>query len=163
MRLSARQLAESLDGEVHGNENVEIVGVAAASEAGEGSVTFAESPAHLAQALASRASVVLAGPDGPKRPPTGKTLILVKSPRVAFAKTLAIFHPPDSPPAGIHATASVAAGAEIGEGVHVGAFAVISGGARIGARTIIHPHAVIGADAVIGEDCVVHALSLIHI
>ena len=156
MRLTARQLAESLDGELHGNESVEIVGVAAAGDATEGSVTYAESPAHLQQALASLASVVLAGTDAPERPPTGKTLILVKSPRAAFAKTVALFHPPDVPAPGIHATASVAAGAEIGDGVHVGACAVIKDGAKIGARSVIDAGVVVGAGTVVGEDCVLH-------
>jgi len=156
MRISARKLAEELGGEIHGNGDVEILGVAAASEAVEGRVTFAEAPAHLEQALASRASVVLAGMDTKHRAPTGKTLILVKSPRAAFARAVAIFHPPEVLPPGIHPTAVVAGSAEIGAGVHVGAHAVIKEGAKIGARSAIDAGTVIGTGAVVGEDCVLH-------
>src|SRR4029453_416036 len=156
MRISARKLAEELGGEIHGNGDVEILGVAAASEAVEGSVTFADAPAHLEQALASRASVVLAGADTSKRTPTGKTLILVKSPRAAFARAVAIFHPPEVLPPGIHPTAIVASDAEIGAGVHIGAYAVIKEGAPIGARSAIDAGVVVGTGAVVGEDCVLH-------
>ena len=156
MRISARRLAEELGGELHGNGDVEVLGVAPASEAGEGSVTFADAPAHLEQALASRASVVLAGLDAPRGLPTGKTLIRVKQPRAAFAKAVALFHPPEVPPPGIHPTAIVASSVTIGAGVHVGAYAVIKDGATIGARSVIDAGVVVGAGAAVGEECVLH-------
>lgn len=43
----------------------------------------------------------------------------------------------------VHETASVAAGARLGEGVRIGAYAVIEDHAEIGAATVIGPHAVI--------------------
>ena len=52
----------------------------------------------------------------------------------------------------IHPTAQVAPGAELGDGVEVGAYAVIGPGVQIGANTRIGPHAVIEGPASIGAD-----------
>jgi len=52
----------------------------------------------------------------------------------------------------IHATALVAADAELDEGVEVGAYAVIGAGVRIGANTRIGPHAVVEGPTRIGAD-----------
>ncbi len=52
----------------------------------------------------------------------------------------------------IHPSAVVDRGAELADGVCVGAFSVIERGAVIGARARIEPHVVIRGGAVIGED-----------
>ena len=152
--MSARQLAEALGGELLGDGEVEVRGVAPAGDAAEGAVTFAETPVLFEQAVASRASVILAGADAPAS--RGRTVVRVPSPRVAFAKALALFHPPEVFPPGIHPTAIVASTAEVGPGVHVGAYAVVKDGARIGARSAIDAGAIVGAETVLGEDCVLH-------
>jgi len=52
----------------------------------------------------------------------------------------------------IHPTALVAPGAELGEGVEVGAYAVIGPDVELGANTRVGPHAVIGGPTRIGRD-----------
>jgi len=52
----------------------------------------------------------------------------------------------------IHPTALIAPGAELGEGVEVGAYAVIGPDVEIGANTRIGPHAVIEGPTRIGRD-----------
>ncbi len=158
VKISAKELASQLGGELRGDETVEISGVAPASAAGVGSVTFAESPKHLQQALESQASAIMAG-SAAKLPTTdlrNRALILVKKPRVAFARALALFHPPAKFAAGAHPSAVIGKSVQLGAGVHVGACAVVKDGARIGARTVIDAGAVIGEGAVIGDDCVLH-------
>lgn len=55
----------------------------------------------------------------------------------------------------IHPTAQVAPGAELGDGVEVGAYAVIGPGVQVGANTRIGPHAVVQGPARIGADNVI--------
>jgi UDP-N-acetylglucosamine acyltransferase len=55
----------------------------------------------------------------------------------------------------IHPTAQVAPGAELGEGVEVGAYAVIGPDVQVGANTRIGPHAVIQGPTRIGADNVI--------
>jgi UDP-3-O-[3-hydroxymyristoyl] glucosamine N-acyltransferase len=51
----------------------------------------------------------------------------------------------------------VAADAQLGEHVSIGALVVVGARARIGARTIVYPGCIIGPGALIGDDCVIHA------
>lgn len=55
----------------------------------------------------------------------------------------------------IHATAQVAPGAELGDGVEVGAYAVIGPDVQVGANTRIGPHAVVQGPTRIGADNVI--------
>ena len=55
----------------------------------------------------------------------------------------------------IHPTAQVAPGAELDDGVEVGAYAVIGPDVRVGANTRVGPHAVIQGPARIGADNVI--------
>jgi UDP-N-acetylglucosamine acyltransferase len=58
---------------------------------------------------------------------------------------------------GIHPTAVIESGAQLGEDVTVGAFAFIDSHVQIGDRTIIAPHATILRYTTLGSDCQVHA------
>jgi len=55
----------------------------------------------------------------------------------------------------IHPTAQVAPGAELGDGVEVGAYAVIGPDVQVGANTRIGPHAVVQGPTRIGADNVI--------
>ena len=55
----------------------------------------------------------------------------------------------------VHPTAQVAPGAELGDGVEVGAYAVIGPDVQIGANTRVGPHAVVQGPARIGADNVI--------
>ncbi len=55
----------------------------------------------------------------------------------------------------IHPTAQVAPGAELGDGVEVGAYAVIGPDVHIGANTRVGPHAVVQGPSRIGADNVI--------
>lgn len=54
---------------------------------------------------------------------------------------------------GIHPTAIVAPGAELGEQVEIGPYCTIGAQVRIGARTRLVGHVVVDGDTWIGEDC----------
>jgi UDP-N-acetylglucosamine acyltransferase len=55
----------------------------------------------------------------------------------------------------IHKTAIVDPGAEIGEGVEIGAYSIIGPKVKIGAYTKIYPHVVIQGPTEIGEKCTI--------
>jgi UDP-N-acetylglucosamine acyltransferase len=61
----------------------------------------------------------------------------------------------------VHPTAVIEKGAELGEGVVVGAYAIIERGARIGARTHVMHHGVVCANARLGEDNTVFPFAVI--
>lgn len=61
----------------------------------------------------------------------------------------------------VHPTAVVADGAELGEGVSVGAYAVVGPAARIGDRCRIMAHAVVDGHTELGPDCSVHPTAVV--
>jgi UDP-3-O-[3-hydroxymyristoyl] glucosamine N-acyltransferase len=85
-----------------------------------------------------------------------KTQIHVARPKLAFAQVVSIFHPPRRPAPGIHPSAIIGQGVQLGEGVSIGPYAVIESGVRIGVNSIVGAGVSIGADCVIGDDCVIH-------
>ncbi len=145
-------LAALVGGRVLGpNGDAPIRGISELSSAEPDQISFLGNTKYEARARASRAGAILVTPkDAPK---LEGTRIEVESPSAAFTKISALFAPPpvrDEP--GVHATAIIAPGAVLGEGISVGPHAVISAGARIGARAVIGANCFIGEQAVIGED-----------
>lgn len=83
--------------------------------------------------------------------------LVAARPRIALAGVTAEFQHRSEIAPGIHPSAIIEAGAEIGEGAAIGAFAVIGAGASIGPGAIIGAHATIGAGAAIGDQALLHA------
>lgn len=61
----------------------------------------------------------------------------------------------------IHSTAIVEQGAELGEGVKLGAYCVVGPNAKIGAGTELMSHAVVDGYTTIGSQCVIHPFARI--
>jgi len=149
MPFTAADIAKLLSGEVSGDGTVTLTGFAPADVAKAGDLTFAENEAYFARADASAASAILV--EG-KFTSDKKVLIRVPNARVAFAKVLPLFFPETTFPPGIHATAIVAASAEIARTAHVGPYCVIGENARIGARTVLQGCDWVGANSQLADD-----------
>ena len=150
MPFTASQLAEQLRGEIIGDGSVALTGFAPAEHARAGDLTFAENEAYFAKAEHSAAAAILV--PAAFGSSSRKTLIRVANARVAFAKVLPLFFPPERPPAGIHPSAIVAASAQIDPTAHVGPFCVIGERTRIGARSVLRGGNHIGHDCSLGDD-----------
>lgn len=155
MEIQVSQIAQLVGGVVQGDSSIEIHGVNGLLEAGPGELTFARGPRYFSQLLASKASVALVPFPAPADAPM--TTICVEQPDVAFLIVLQQFaseitHPVD----GIHPTACISPGANLGAGVAVGAYACIEAGAEIGDRVILYPGVYVGARCRIGADTVVY-------
>lgn len=75
------------------------------------------------------------------------------NPRLDYIRALTRFFAPERKTVGIHPTAVVEPGAQVGADVTIGAHCYISAGAVIGDRTIIHPNVIIDNHVRIGHDC----------
>lgn len=139
-----------MQGEVVGDGSVVLKNFAPADRAQAGELTFAENAEYLALAEKSAASAIIVGSGITA---STKVLIRVPNPRVAFAKTLALFFPEPVYPAGIHPTAVVAASAQVDPTAHIGPHCVIGENVRIGARVVLRGGDHIGDDSRLGEDC----------
>ncbi len=147
------ELAEIVGGAVRGNPDREIDGLGTLESAGERRLSFVTNPRYRRKALASRAGALLVGKSLAE---LDRDLLVAEDPYFALAKLLEVFHPPEPPPSGIHETAIVGAGAELGPGVYVGPYAVVGEAAVVGAGAAIHAHSVVGRGARVGEGTVLH-------
>jgi UDP-3-O-[3-hydroxymyristoyl] glucosamine N-acyltransferase len=149
------ELAAHVGGEVHGDAATPIVGVAGLESARPGELSFYGSAKYRKALEATRASAVLVGGEVPG-PAEGRAYVRVPNPHLAYAKLSALFHPPRSYPAGVHARALVHPEAEVDPSATVMAGAVVERGAKVGARAVLFPGAYVGEEAEIGADSVLH-------
>jgi UDP-3-O-[3-hydroxymyristoyl] glucosamine N-acyltransferase len=92
----------------------------------------------------------------------GIAWVAAKEPRLLFAQVIKQFYQPFRLPVGIHPSAIVETGVELGEGVSIGAHATIQSGVKIGNGAIVHPNVVIYPDVEIGDRSILHANCTIH-
>jgi UDP-3-O-[3-hydroxymyristoyl] glucosamine N-acyltransferase len=149
MTYTAARIAEHLDGEVIGDGNVPLTGFTSADRAGPGDLTFAEKDTHFAAADAGAASAILVS--GPYSS-ASKVIIRVPNARVAAARVLPLFFPPEAFPPGIHPSANIAPTARVDASAYVGPNCVIGAGVTIGARSALLGGNQIGRDCQVGDD-----------
>lgn len=149
MTVTASQIAELLKAEVIGDGSARLTGFAPADCARAGDLTFAEKETHFAAAEQSQAAAILV----PQSFTTStKVLIRVRDARVAMARVLPLFFPPDQTPSGIHPDATIDASAQIDPTAHIGPNCVIGARVKIGARAVLMGGNHIGRDSQIGDD-----------
>ncbi|NLW86082.1 MAG: UDP-3-O-(3-hydroxymyristoyl)glucosamine N-acyltransferase [Planctomycetes bacterium] len=154
IRLS--QLAQMLEGELSGNGDCIVKGVASLESAGADEVSFLSNARYVKQVPASRAAAVIVPLDY-SADPSGPTLIRCKDSYFAFRQAMVIlkgFRQPEFN--GVDPRAVVHPSAKLAEGVKIAALATVSVNAVIGARTVIYPGVYVGPHCRIGEDCIVY-------
>jgi UDP-3-O-[3-hydroxymyristoyl] glucosamine N-acyltransferase len=125
------------------------------AEATSEEATFLGNLKYLPALRRSHAAVVLVAEDFAEQ--VAPVLVRVPNPSLAFAQLVAHFAPAPvvfSP--GIHPSAVIAAGVQLGQGVSIQPFAVIEAGASIGDGTTVGAHSYVGRDARLGANCLLH-------
>jgi UDP-3-O-[3-hydroxymyristoyl] glucosamine N-acyltransferase len=172
-RWTSRQLAQHVNAELIGSEELEITSVGTLELATADQVSFLSNP-KLRHLLADcQAGLMLL--KASDRDHWAGAALVVDDPYVAFAKIAQLL---DSTPAvayGIHPTAQVdpsaklgkdvqigpyavvAAGAELGDGVQLGAQCYIGENARIGAGSRLWAHVTLYHRVQIGQRCIIHS------
>jgi UDP-3-O-[3-hydroxymyristoyl] glucosamine N-acyltransferase len=155
MTLSLRTIAESVQGQVVGDDAVEVSGIASISQATSMDLVFVEDEKTLRTALASSAAAVIAG-EFARGNTSSKPLLISRHPRLTFARAARLLCPAPGRPPGTHPTAAVHASARLGKDVVVAERAVVGEKAEIGDQTWIGAGAAIGAGVRIGRDCEIY-------
>jgi UDP-3-O-[3-hydroxymyristoyl] glucosamine N-acyltransferase len=156
MTRTLREIAALTGGELVGDGDVVLTGLARIEQAGPGQLSFIANPKYARHAAETGASALLVPWDMPL--PPGRNAIRSRNPYFAFRQALCAFHPEKPPlPEGVHPTAVIGRDAQLGEGVRIGPRVVVGARARIGAGTALLPGVVVGDDVTLGEACVVHA------
>lgn len=134
-----------------------FTGIGPLQAAGPTELSFLDNRRYAAALDDTQAGLVIVAKAFASRVPPGCGAIVVAQPYLAWSRVARMFHPAPKARAGVHATAVVAASAQVDASCEVGPFAVIGEGVEIGAGTIIGPHAVIGDGVRIGADCRISA------
>src|SRR5262249_15742442 len=165
-------LAHELGAKLIGDPELEITGVAGIREARPGDLTFLANPRYETYLTDTRASAVLIGE---AKPGAALTQLVHPHPYLAFLKAVKIFRKErPRPEPGVHATAVIYPGAEIGERVSLGPHVVVDEGAvvgddcvvmagsyvgrraRLGKETFLYPRVVVSDDCILGERVTIH-------
>ncbi len=158
--MTVGEIASFLDGEVAGDPDIRIGGVAKIEEAKSGELTFLANPKYekLLETTGASAAIVGLTLDIRKFSKVPPALIRVAEPYGSFVVVLERFSPKKHEiPPGIAPTAAIAGSAVVGEGCAIGPNVVIGERCRIGARTKIYPNTVLDTGVTVGEDCLIYA------
>lgn len=160
--MTLKETAQLLGGDVSGDDETEIRGVAKIEEAEAGDITFLANLKYKKHVKTTRASAIIIGrdvqPDELKERTTPIPLIRVADPYMSFLKMIDFFHPAPEPlTGGIHPTAVIDKSASLAPDVAVGAHVVIGENCRIGNGTMLYPGTVLHQGVKVGKKTVIYS------
>ncbi len=156
-QLTAKEIAGVTGGELKGNPDAVVTGVAALKDAVASDISFLGNRKYQQQVDESLANVFIVPQDFDGEEKPGKAYIISKCPDMDFTKIVMFFAPePIKYAPGIHPTAVVAPTAKIGQNVHLGPHVVIDDGVEIGDNTVILPGCWIGSFTRIGKNGLIY-------
>ena len=148
------ELAELLNGTLHGEGEREIKSLASISDASADDLTYLDNRKFEEKLNTTEACCVLV--DREIKAPESLNIIRVDQPLAAWAAILELFHPRKRLFEEISPAAHIGKDVSIGKGVGIGPGAWIGDGVSIKAETEIYPGATVGPGAEIGEDCLIY-------
>jgi UDP-3-O-[3-hydroxymyristoyl] glucosamine N-acyltransferase len=164
MEFSAEQIAGILNGEIVGNAQVTVNGLAKIEEGHAGALSFLSNPKYEEYIYKTGSSVCIVNKtfEPTKSLPETLTLVKVEDAYACFAKLLEVYSQMNKKQPKIENPSFIAENATIGEGMYLGAFAYIGDNAKIGNNVSIYPNAYIGENVVIGDGTIVHPGATIY-
>jgi UDP-3-O-[3-hydroxymyristoyl] glucosamine N-acyltransferase len=149
--LTAGAIAEAVGGELRGDPGIRVAGVAPLDRASPDHISFLAGAKYASQFATSQAGVVLVVPELADAP--GQTLarVIVARPHEALLSLLPRFHRRVERPAGVHSSARLGRGAQLGVGSYIGPYAVLGEGVRVAAGVTIDSHCALQDGVEIGE------------
>jgi UDP-3-O-[3-hydroxymyristoyl] glucosamine N-acyltransferase len=170
--MKAHEIASLCEGEVHGDADFVVEGVAPLARAGSRELSFVAEERHLEAARTCGAGALLV-----RAPIEGgpAVQIAVRDPNLAFGRVCRHLHPVARRTPGVHPTAVIDPEATVAGSAHVGPHCVVEKGAvlaegvelqaqvfdgegvRIGAETVVRPQVTLEAGVTVGARCLLQA------
>ena len=148
---SLAELAELVAGEVRGNPERLVHGLAPVETAGQRELSFVTNPRYRKRALESAAGALLVGPE---LADLERDLLVSEEPYWALTLLIDRLYPAPERPTGLHPTAVVDESAVVDPSASIGPYATVGAGTRIEAGAVLHSHVTVGRDCRIGADTV---------
>lgn len=154
-------------GEIVGDRNVVISGVAALDSPAPHSICFSNEvrTAKLQPLLDTAISAIIVKQTSAYKDliiPSGKAVVVCSDPQRLLIRCIEKLFLPERLPPGVAKFVAIAESAQIGPDCAIGAFTSIAERVTIGANCQIHPNVTIYRDVRIGKSCVIHAGAVIR-
>lgn len=166
MRLTAIEIANAINGTVHGDENASVSVAKSVQQAGPDALTFAANDANLQKLAATTAAIAIVAPQDLEAAQANPDLTVITSNadiETSFLNIAARLHErPEPRQTGISPAADIASSAVIGEGTHIHPNATISENVEIGACCTIYPGVFVGQDAKVGDNVTLYPNAVIY-
>lgn len=154
--MTLARIAEWTGGRIEGDPSLEVRRPMPLETAGPEDIALLADDRYLAQARSSQARAFLVSRPLVEALQDERPRVVVEDARAALLPLLEGLDPTPRPAPGVHRTAVLGPGVELGEGVSVGPYAVLGAGAQVGRGTVIGAHVVVGEGARVGEDGHLH-------
>jgi UDP-3-O-[3-hydroxymyristoyl] glucosamine N-acyltransferase len=158
VQLRLGDIVDSLGGELHGDRNIAIAGLAPLESATPSQLSFLSNPRYQAQLAASRAACVIVAP-AQRQPALARgAAILADDPYLYFARLTRWWKARQAPAGGpaVHPSAVVDASAQVDPTARIGPLCVVERGARIGPGTVLKSRVTVSEGCTIGARCILH-------
>ena len=155
MILTAKDVAQFVDGKLQGEPDCEIVNVSKIHESKKGDLTFLYLPAYEKHLKTTEASVILIKSDLEKTN-NNITYIEVDNPDVAFQKIIIEYFKPELKLEGIDKSSQIEDSVQLGENASLGKNVVIGQNCSIGSSSKIMHNTVLLENVVVGKNCIIY-------
>jgi UDP-3-O-[3-hydroxymyristoyl] glucosamine N-acyltransferase len=177
MKMKLKEIADLVDGEIVGDENILISGISGIKEAQKGDITFVANSKYLPLMESTKAAAIITfkNINSASRP-----IIKCENPSLAFAKLVSAIAPNKTyHPKGISKNAIIGKNVKLGKDVSIQAYVVVEDNAeiedgatiysgvyighhtRIGKNTVIYPSVSIRERVKIGNNVIIHSGTVI--
>lgn len=156
--LRLGSFVDALGGELHGDANLLIKGLAPLENAVPGQLSFLSQTRFLKQLAACQASCVIVSPQFAQQARARGACIITDQPYLYYARVTQLWKrnlPAVARPL-IHPSAVIDPQALLHPSARIGALCVIEAGAQVGAETELKSRVTLGERCVVGERCLIH-------
>ncbi|MFA9433584.1 MAG: UDP-3-O-(3-hydroxymyristoyl)glucosamine N-acyltransferase [Deltaproteobacteria bacterium] len=154
MEKTLGELAQLVEGELLGDPEFKITGVAGLEEARSNEISFVVGPKYVSKAHQSKAGALIVPP---KLQAFEKPLIISENPYLGFAKILKLFAQEQRTAVpGVSTKAHLGANVALGDEVSIHPQVYIGNNTVVGDRVTLHPGVYVGSDVHVGDDTVLY-------
>ena len=156
MEVSLKEIGALVGGEIAGDENIIITGVAGIKEARDGEITFVANSKYASLMDSTNASAIIVSRDVENG---RRALLKTDDPYLAFTQVMELWangNGEPSPEAGIHPTAIVGKDVKFGKNVSIQAYVVLGDKVEIGNNVVIRPHVYIGRKSRVEDETLIY-------
>lgn len=159
MEFSALQIASILGGDVQGDPDVTVRGLAKIEEGSAGALSFLSNMKYEEYIYTTGSSICIVNKtfEPTKSLPDTLTLIKVDDAYACFAKLLEVYSQMNQKQPKIEQPSYISESAVVGEGLYLGAFAYLGDNVVVGKNVKIYPNVVVGDNVTIGDGTILNA------